>query len=134
MIKSEGKPCMGMGGGQPIHIQGFPSLLHTTTHVYQVDRQLVGSCSNLLYARSTEPFAVATLGEAISSCFSDDRMMIKVGINSYQVRSFFIGYRENHRITPATLGGAADSVKLLLIKNLVCSLSCPSCRGARCLV
>ena len=41
-------------------------------------------------------------------------------------------YRENHRITPSAQGGAEGSVRLLLTKNPVCSLSCPSARDAVC--
>ena len=46
---------------------------------------------------------------------------------------FFFWYRESHQITPTGQGGAAVS-RLLLTKNPVCFLSCPSCRGTWCLV
>ena len=46
----------------------------------------------------------------------------------------FFGYRENHYITLAAQGAAAGSVRLLLTKNPVCSLSYPGCQDVRCLV
>ena len=42
---------------------------------------------------------------------------------------FFLEYRENHQITPSAQVGTEGSVRLLLTKNPVRSLSCSSCQG-----